>query len=1697
MPATEQTWYDQNRLHLLFAISGTILFIATVWMLLADHNREWKVQQSQARNVLLTADRWKEEHLATAETEQKHAELQSALLTAQSQPIADELLQRFEQEVRDYWVIRYQFENPDASAESAPQPDFARVDKLHEELQALAATAAELRSKATTAQAELTQAETEAADALVKSTDAEKAAAAAGEAEKAAAQAAATAAKEASDIQSAAIAELRQAAAAASKAAMQAELKAGTVRQKLLDELNREFVAKVRFQENRLLGDRKFTNANLDKAKADEGLAVRDGRSPDVLNELEQKIKSLEGQVHALTLRYQAAADHRKALDSLVDKMTADEAGIQEKIEASRSNLVQLQKGIEKRRSTYVVWWGPGGLLPAPGKKWLEAPILSAFNSPLKIENLWSDDLTIDYNFQNVKRYDRCTTCHQMMEKSRPGQPGEAEYVLERHLTLVLTPPDPEKYAELKQAAADAKRELTVEEVFGLSLAADGLIDANAISVTHVVDASLAAQARLQWNPEWTAPKDGAAIRSSLLMTSTASQPRYALEEPNNPFAPSPGLFVGDVFVDVDGNVVRTLGEAQRFVLDGAASNRPVYIRVRRGLPNPYTSHPRLDLFVGSLSPHKMQEFGCTICHEGQGSATAFKWSGHTPDTLTQMKEWVRDYSWFDNHHWIYPMNANRFTEASCIKCHHEVVDLEPSERFPEPPAPKVVHGYNLIRKYGCYGCHEINGYDGAKRIGPDLRLEPMTFAAAQQLKADPSFEAGLSADEKDWVEALIQDPTRERERNLLFELLDGDDARERGLTETSYGLASLFKDIEAPGDLRKPGPSLRFSKEKLDLAFMYDWIANPQHFRPSTRMPRVFGLWQHLQNSEGLHAAEEFEPVEVLGISTYLLSSSQRFDYVEPPAEVTVAPSAERGKEQFQTRGCIACHSRGDFADAEAFRDPDTIVQGPDLTNIAAKFDPQRNPDGPKWLYSWIKHPQRYHVRTLMPDLFLDPIEVVVPDEEGAAAEAGGEAPKPKKILTDPVADIVAYLMAPGEEGVQPWEPIDPQPDHISAEEQAAIDELLLQYLTDAFSIRTAEVYVKTGIPASRASELKSLEQELLVEPGQQLTEAQKLNYIGRKSIAKYGCYGCHDIPGFEDAKPSGTSLNDWGRKEPAKLAFEHIVQYIEHGHHGGHAAETAEAGHAAQEHAPSPAQQSGVGVPAGPADPLPDYFEHQILSGNRIGFLYQKLREPRSYDFLKTENKKYNERLRMPQFPFNEQEREAVMTFVLGLVADPPAPKYVYQPNERRQAIIQGEKVLEKYNCQSCHILNMDQYTLAFPPEYFGQQMSEDDKLTIFPFLLPHVLPEMRKASETANRRGLHQSEISVMPRISNDGKPYLTDDEGDELDPESEYDPTKVLLYLDLWDNTVLSGHSYMMGSNSLIAPRTMVAGHRAASGGFLTRYLLPVVTQIEANTSGGDTKGQEAMAWLPPPLIGEGRKVQSDWLHQFLLEPYKIRPAVYLRMPKFNMSPEEATKLAAYFAAVDHAEYPYTFSQRQRSTYLEREEASYQDRLQRMAQDAAGEAAPRSRFDDAMKIVVSNDYCVKCHIVGDFVPTSSPQAMGPDLADVYRRLRPGYVRDWIANPKTKLPYTAMPVNIPFNADAPHLGGVDQEKYYHGTSIEQLDALVDLLMNFDVYSLGKTRVADQVPAPGQATEAAPATEPTSADEPASEATATTPNE
>jgi hypothetical protein len=104
----------------------------------------------------------------------------------------------------------------------------------------------------------------------------------------------------------------------------------------------------------------------------------------------------------------------------------------------------------------------------------------------------------------------------------------------------------------------------------------------------------------------------------------------------------------------------------------------------------------------------------------------------------------------------------------------------------------------------------------------------------------------------------------------------------------------------------------------------------------------------------------------------------------------------------------------------------------------------------------------------------------------------------------------------------------------------------------------------------------------------------------------------------------------------------------------------------------------------------------------------------------------------------------------------------------------------------------------------------------------------------------------------------------------------------------------------------------------------------------------------------------------------------------------------------------------------------------------------------RLDGAWRILTDRaTFCAKCHLLGEQrLPEESRAIRAPDLTRVAGRLRPDYLRRWLAEPKAILPYTAMPSLFP--REGPPLG----QDLFPVPSREQLDAVVTLLLNYDWY-------------------------------------------
>jgi len=107
---------------------------------------------------------------------------------------------------------------------------------------------------------------------------------------------------------------------------------------------------------------------------------------------------------------------------------------------------------------------------------------------------------------------------------------------------------------------------------------------------------------------------------------------------------------------------------------------------------------------------HKFSDFGCTVCHDGQGRGLENKYShGEDPFWPEPLLGYVTQANWraeFRPH-----LKGVEYMEANCAQCHTE-------ENF--AGTPHVNRGRKLFFSMNCYGCHRIEGLSEGT-LAPDL----------------------------------------------------------------------------------------------------------------------------------------------------------------------------------------------------------------------------------------------------------------------------------------------------------------------------------------------------------------------------------------------------------------------------------------------------------------------------------------------------------------------------------------------------------------------------------------------------------------------------------------------------------------------------------------------------------------------------------------------------------------------------------------------------------------------------------------------------------------------------------------------------------------------------------------------------------------------------------------------------------------
>jgi len=298
--------------------------------------------------------------------------------------------------------------------------------------------------------------------------------------------------------------------------------------------------------------------------------------------------------------------------------------------------------------------------------------------------------------------------------------------------------------------------------------------------------------------------------------------------------------------------------------------------------PEPFREHPYPEL----LKLHNPETFGCTPCHRGQGPA------------LT-----VGDAHGEADPDWHTPILHGNDIYATCNSCHSSETVLKDAEPF--------TRAKQIVAESGCFGCHDIHGFNDYSRIGPPLNSlpakvkpewvfhwvkDPKDYTPHTRM---PNFK--LSDDQAAAVTAYLMNIGKESDFKLARPrgaYLGGNAAEGKKLFETvgcqDCHVAQGFTKVrEARGTSYDIAPELTRVGSKDNPDWLFDWVKNPRHFNPETRMP-------NLRLTDG----------EARNIVAYL--TTLKDDRIEktPPLDINNPAKIAEGEQVIRENGCFGCHS-------------------------------------------------------------------------------------------------------------------------------------------------------------------------------------------------------------------------------------------------------------------------------------------------------------------------------------------------------------------------------------------------------------------------------------------------------------------------------------------------------------------------------------------------------------------------------------------------------------------------------------------------------------------------------------------------------------------------------------------------------------------------------------------------------------------
>jgi cytochrome c551/c552 len=443
-----------------------------------------------------------------------------------------------------------------------------------------------------------------------------------------------------------------------------------------------------------------------------------------------------------------------------------------------------------------------------------------------------------------------------------------------------------------------------------------------------------------------------------------------------------------------------------------------------------FTSHPEPEL----LQIHDPDKFGCSPCHQGNGRAT------------TSVEKAHGNYE-----HWLWPLFPKANAEAGCQTCHSADMVLISGD-----VGWTISDGKDLFRRKGCMGCHRYEGYD---KEPEDLNSVSQQIKQIEQQKIDNIKQA---ADLMKQADAAESNEVANQLNGKAIALKVSNSKMDGRIQQLDFQAHSLMQDM------KKVGPNLKDIRLKLNRNWIPVWLKKPSDFRPTTKMPNF-----------------RLSDQQIKAISAFIWQSA--FTDSLPKQK---PGNAEHGKELFETRGCLACHS---------FGEGDQMQGGTFAANLT-RVGEKANYD---YLVRWI-HNARERSRPYCPYEKKDI----------------GPADYAKKGL--PYVFDLQHSQCPND-------------GHELQVQNMTVMPSLRLGAEDAQDIATYLMSQKKQEPSAYA------DASFMDDP--------QLKDEGKKWVRHFGCAGCHEISGFEDEGRIGTELTQEGSKPIERLDFAWFTETAQRG--------------------------------------------------------------------------------------------------------------------------------------------------------------------------------------------------------------------------------------------------------------------------------------------------------------------------------------------------------------------------------------------------------------------------------------------------------------------------------------------------------------------------------------------------------------------